>query len=324
MERRVRAPVSAALGWLARCLSAAAVAGTLASFAGTVWWLGEVAASLRPVFAAVLVVSTLAAWWRARIGWAAGFGLLSLTFPLLQWPGHRVLEPAPKAPPAKALSIFCHNLWGANRQAMAELEDIRKLSPDIAVLVEVDSWWAKQLESLESAYPYNLVEARDGYFGVAVFSRIPLRKSLLRDFSGYEIPSPLIEFEFQGQVVTLIATHPPPPVDAQSFRIRNWQLAELAREARLCEHPLIVVGDFNCTPWSATLHRFLRESGLRKSSVSQEITWSPLRSSWLGFPIDYQLATQEWREEHGQTGNFLGSDHRWTFTRLQLGSDFRR
>lgn len=318
MDWMAKPSMPSAFGWLARGLSGAALAGTLAGCLGTVWWLGEVAASLRPVFALILIASTLIAWLRGRAGWAAAFGLISLTFPLQQWPGHRELDRAPDGKLHPTVSVFCHNLNGTNRQSAAELQEIQVLSPDIAILVEVDSWWAKQLESLEAAYPYNLVEARDGYFGMAVFSRIPLQKSLIRDFSGYEIPSLLIQFELDGRPVTLIGTHPPPPVDAESFRIRNWQIAELAREARLCNQPLIVVGDFNCTPWSATFHHFLRESGLRKSSVSRQITWSPWRSHWLGFPIDFQLASSEWQEVKAQTGRYLGSDHRWTLTRLYL------
>ena len=303
------------LGW--RILNAALV-GTLLSWTETWWWLGDIATSLRPCFAAVLAAGCLVAWLRGRTGWALVFGVLSLTYPLQVLPGNRELDPSPAESEKREIKVFCHNVDKANRQSSAVLSEIRSISPDIAVLIEVDTWWANQLQELEANYPYHLVEARDGVFGMAIFSRRPLRESRIQDFSGYELPSVRVKFDVDGREVTLIGTHPPPPANAFSFRIRNWHLGELAREARLRESPLIVAGDFNCVPWSAAFRLFLKNSGLRKSGVSREVTWSPFRCPWLGFPVDYQLASEEWRVVHCQTGTFLGSDHRWTLVEFQL------
>lgn len=307
-------------GFWVRACTGAALAGTVVSWSERWWWLGDVAVAFRPGFALVLGCGALLAGWRRQYGWAALCAAVGLSFPVLCWllPENRELPGAEAGGTGDTLTVYCHNVHGESRRASAILDEVRALAPEIVVLIEIDSWWAEQLEALEQIYPYHQVEARDGYFGMALFSRRPLEESKVRDYNGYELPSLLVRCQVGGRTVTLIGTHPPPPVSPLSYRIRGWHLRELAREARLREEPLIVVGDFNATPWSAAFRRFLRESGLRKSGVSREITWSPVSRSWLGFPIDYQLASEEWVVKRWKTGKFLGSDHRGTLVEFQL------
>lgn len=318
MQKRAEHGKTFAAWWLARTVLGTALAGTLVGWLEPWWWLGEVAACFRPFFAIILAASTLVAWTRERPWWALGFGLLAFSLPWQLLPGRLEMDRAAATMGSPSLTVYSHNVNGANRRAPDVIQEIQRLSPDIAVLIEIDSWWAGELAPLENAYPYHRVEAQDGCFGIALFSRIPLRQTAVRDFSGYELPSLLVSFDVDGRDVTLIGTHPPPPVSALSFRIRNWQFAELAREARIRDGPVILVGDLNAVPWSAAIRRLLRESGLRKSGVSREPTWSPVRLAWMGFPIDYQLASREWSEGTSQTGDFLGSDHRWTLVKYHL------
>lgn len=312
-----------AAGWLSRMVLAAVLLCTVVGWTGSIWWFGEVASCFWPVCAAVWGGGALMAWRRGWRRWALVWGGLALILLLAVVPGAPELERAAGVEGRAPVTVFCHNVNAANRQASEVLREVRAIAPDVAVFIEVDAWWAGRLEELEDSYPYNIVEARDGCFGLAIFSRRPLGESLIRDFSGYELPSLQVGFEVDGREVTLIGTHPPPPVGSMPFRIRNWHLAELARDARLREAPLIVVGDLNCTPWSAAFRRFAKASGLRSAGVSRAVTWSPVRCAWLGFPIDYQLASEEWTVVRRKTGSFLGSDHRWTMVEFQLAPERR-
>jgi len=323
-------PIASTAGPLVRRVGrlalAAAFLAMIVSWTEHFWWIGDLAAHWRPAFAVVLGAGAVWVWQCGSPGWAILQGILVLTSPFYVLAGRAQLEPAGETESGPVLRVFCHNVNGGNRQDEAVLREIERADPDVVVFLEVTAFWAHRLETLEAAYPHHLVEARAGYFGIAVYSRIPfVDPGRIRDYSGYELPSLEVPLRLGEETITLIGTHPPPPLAPFSWRIRNWQLDELASNVARRDEPVVVVGDFNLTPWSAACWRFLRDSGLRKTGVSRRVTWSPFGTRWFGLPIDYQMASGHWRLEERSVGGFAGSDHRSTYTELRLsGSSPRR
>ena len=75
----------------------------------------------------------------------------------------------------------------------------------------------------------------------------------------------------------------------------------------LRDGPLVVVGDFNATPWSPALRTFLDELDLNGLNVAA--TW-PVWFGFAGIPIDHALVSENLIITHIETGPNIGSDHR--------------
>jgi endonuclease/exonuclease/phosphatase (EEP) superfamily protein YafD len=123
-----------------------------------------------------------------------------------------------------------------------------------------------------------------------------------------------------GAVVPVVSAHlfwplnrplrrwpPPPPAQVRQME----GLAQLAR--RLGPDDMILVGDFNSTPWAFALSRLEARSGLTRSSRALW-SWPAGPSSGLNLPapvlpIDHVLAGTHWQVARLERGPALGPDH---------------
>jgi endonuclease/exonuclease/phosphatase (EEP) superfamily protein YafD len=88
------------------------------------------------------------------------------------------------------------------------------------------------------------------------------------------------------------------------------QLEQLAGIAATAAEPLLVVGDFNLTPFSPRFANFLDAAGLRDALAGRgpSITW-PSYFPLLGIAIDHCLLGPDWDSiAHRRQPNY-GSDH---------------
>ena len=131
---------------------------------------------------------------------------------------------------------------------------------------------------------------REDIFGIALYSKLPIVQSDIRYIGDAEVPSIVAELETPEGRLTLIATHPVPPVGAEYSRLRNGQLERLAELVARTSPPVLALGDFNATPWCPHFQRLLARSGLRDSSPGRGIlpTW-PTYVPPLQIPLDHCL-----------------------------------
>ena len=73
-----------------------------------------------------------------------------------------------------------HELW---RSVIAEAD------PDIVVALEVDDKWMAALAPLRRTHPHVAERVQDNYYGMAVFSRLPLEETEVRYLVDAETPS---------------------------------------------------------------------------------------------------------------------------------------
>ena len=94
------------------------------------------------------------------------------------------------------------------------------------------------------------------------------------------------------------------------WRGRNRFTLELARKLRKIGGPLVVVGDFNNTPWSASFHAFLAVSGLHDSAQGRGplLTW-PTGAPLMRIPIDQCFYSDCVQILSKRLGTDIGSDH---------------
>lgn len=183
------------------------------------------------------------------------------------------------------------------------IEEIRSHDADIVMLQEVERASAdgtqpqpppnytrlrKALDGYDSCFSYPKADSRELPFGIglAIFSRTPLRDTLRRD-----LPSPPIEFEFNGEkrtptdrlllgASTTVAGHELRVLNTHllAFFMINFQSEDYPGQRRLVietlraeDRPTLLGGDFNVVSHEA-LSRQFAAAGYRTVQTEQP-TW---------------------------------------------------
>lgn len=215
---------------------------------------------------------------------------------------------------SKPLRILQINLLGPNQDHQKVLELIQEVKPDIIGAEEVRPRWATTLQKNLKDYPYRIVEPEATAFGIALFSKYPLSNIHIVKFGSpfgsrkRFFPSIVADIQVGKQPVTVLVTHPLPPL--RGFNVRNSQLADIARNRPTYQENLILIGDLNVTPWSPYFQDLIKATGLRDSQLSLGV-----QSSWKSpipgvmIPIDHILLSKKFTVISRKLGRDIGSDH---------------
>jgi endonuclease/exonuclease/phosphatase (EEP) superfamily protein YafD len=283
---------------------------TLAGFAGAWWWILDLCSHFRlQYFFGALI---LAAYFglkrqKPRTGVAAGIAVINLI----------VLQPylvetnadinLSRTTRVKAL---WWNVQSANQNRTESVDWIIEMSPDLIALGEITPEWEESLSRLKESYPFDHIESRQGNFGIALFSRLPLfnPEILYRNNNDSGVPTLQVELNIEGKLVTVMATHPLPPVGSAATSERNSHLQWLSRRIQGIEGATILFGDLNATPWNHAFKSFIETSRLQNLPTGIFTTW-PSSFAPLRIPLDYCLVSKGISVRSKELGPSLGSDH---------------
>ncbi len=241
--------------------------------------------------------------------------LILIVAPVLNWVGLPQLGSAPDG-----LRVMAYNIWIDNPNTDAIAKSIQGENPDILFLSEVSKPTMAELQTRLS-YPHDY---RTGGGNNALFSRYPILEATTIDFGvktkGRSF-SLMAKLQVEGDPVTLIGIHPPIPIIPKFFHIRNQQLDTFAKASQSIEGKVIVLGDFNATPWSPHFQRFERLSQLQNTGHRQWIwaTWyfnQTLTTRYIKIPLDH-IETRGYKVLKTWTGQTGGSDHKPIITVLE-------
>lgn len=213
----------------------------------------------------------------------------------------------------RALSL---NVLTSNPHKERVIAHLHVSGADVVVLTEVDQAWADALEALSTEYPHRIVHARPDNFGLALLSRLPLSEEQVLGDGRSQRPSIMARIRHQGRSVVVIGTHPPPPMGATLASMRDRQMQALRELVEQRDEPVIMLGDFNASPWSAPMRALT--SG-RLGFRSQDPPWTP---TWLprtpfAVSIDHVLTTAPLVITRRDVGPDVGSDHRPVLVELR-------
>ncbi|MCP5433563.1 MAG: endonuclease/exonuclease/phosphatase family protein [Alphaproteobacteria bacterium] len=243
---------------------------------------------------------------RKGLAWAClacaclGLGALLPSF-------ERSVPVAPCAAPAERLRVVSFNLLFKNRR----FEDVRRgleaLKPNVIVVEEANGTWPEQLTPLRERYPYRRGDA--GWGAVLLFSDRPFVDSEEK-FPGFPQRQQVSATVRVGAArVRIVGAHFIRPNSPELFARRGAELDALATAVQGSRVPTIVAGDFNASPLSLELHRFLAASGLVRPRPQGPLATWPSALPELGLQIDHILVTPELAVERLEAGPDLGSNH---------------
>jgi len=306
---RVRGWLMRALGWLA--LAVLTGAGSARYFAAESYYADLLTSfHMQLTVASGLLLAILLVLRLKLAGLLAG-----LLFAAQLW---GAVIPAAGHEPAAGVRVYkliSFNMLSRNQSYEAVRTYLRRENPDFVVLQEYADAWTAQLEPLFDRYPYRFIHPGPGIDGVSILSRYPAER---RTQERPVLKSVMVEVSVPEGDFLLLAVHLLSPVRERYWEHRNGSLERLGGFAAAPDEPLLIAGDFNCTPWAAHFTPLRRVSGLSwlVDGPLAEATWRPFHevpgvSGLLGIPIDHALATRDFRlvsHEAGPGG--LGSDHK--------------
>jgi endonuclease/exonuclease/phosphatase (EEP) superfamily protein YafD len=234
------------------------------------------------------------------------------------------VQPVTERDDSRSLSLLISNVLETNRDSGKLRGLIRRVDPDLVLLVETDAWWMDQLHDLERSHPHRLQQPQANTYGMLLYSRYPLIEPRVRFLVQDDVPSIYTGVRLSsGDLVWLRGVHPRPPAPGESTRSteRDAELMMVAKELEGDDRPSIVVGDLNDVAWSHTNALFQKISRLLDPRVGRGF-YSTFNANWpfIRFPLDHAFVSRHFRLAAFEVLPHMGSDHFPVFARLTLSS----
>lgn len=282
---------------------------TICGFAGRLWWFFELFSHFRLQYLIILGIVSIPLLLGRSFRVAAIFGLcaaLNFAFILPYYVSAGRIAPT-NSTVLRAISI---NVNTANKRYDLVKRYVDENSPDFLLLVEVDEGWLKGIAEIEQSYPYRTSHPQDDNFGIALYSKHKSDRCEVVYLSAAGIPSIIGDFEVGGKRLTIIGTHPLPPIGREYALLRNNQLDAIAeRMSRITGYKMLL-GDLNTTPWSYQFGKLLKQTALHDSArgFGLQLSW-PTHSLVFRIPIDHCLVSSDIEVVRRSVGRDVGSDH---------------
>lgn len=286
----------------------AATLTTFASYLHQLWWGFWILQHLRIQLALALLfllpLLLLLKCWRVAV-----LALIPLLFNVA------ALAPffadAPTMPADPLLTITHINV---DKDKVAVLDYLNERQDDIIFLQELTPIMANRLDRLID-YKVVLPHPLENTHGSGMLVRHGWDGKVI-DAEIVHLPAnaerPLLKSRIQvaDRTVTLISFHATRPSSERRLRGHTVEIDALAEWIREQDDDVIVVGDFNATPWSTPIRK-LEDAGLVVSmrGYGMQNSWLAGLPTVLQIPIDLCLHSPTWQTVTRSMGPDLGSDH---------------
>ncbi|WP_144392843.1 endonuclease/exonuclease/phosphatase family protein [Pleionea sediminis] len=217
-----------------------------------------------------------------------------------------------------SVKLLHANVYFRNHDYDKLSELISNENPDLIMLQEFNFEWQRNLSSLKKTYSHNIEVPRHDSFGIAVYSKRPLITLEERVWGDAGLPSIYAELMLEGIKVSLVSTHPLPPISFEYYTQRNQQIEKIIADMALINQPKIISGDFNLSFWSTQYQRLgLDKYNNTRKGFGTLPSW-PVQAPLFYIPIDHILVSDELNYTNTKTGPDIGSDHLPVITEISL------
>ena len=215
--------------------------------------------------------------------------------------------------------VMTSNLLASSRSYDEFIAFIQSKDPDVIVFQEYTGKWHDALSTALVQYRFKVTAPIETPFGIALYSKLPISEKSELALVRKDRPSIKATIEIADKLLTVIGTHPPPPISSALYNERNTHLQELATLAYISRNPTVILGDLNITPWSAHFSDLLKNGGLKSSRKGFGLfpTW-PASLFVLQIPIDHILFSNSIYALSVGSGNKLQSDHKSLWADIQI------
>ncbi len=193
---------------------------------------------------------------------------------------------------------------------------IEEQNPDIFIVQETGETHSVAIKGLLNTYPHQVHKSDKGAFGFVLASKHKIISSRIHQDKKYVLNNIYVHARIKlpdGNIISVYASHPPPPVSYALQKQRNENLKAIASEINNDDDKSIIfMGDWNITQYSPYFKDLLDSTGLQNQHTSPypQPTWpSTFITSILQIPIDHILHKGDLTLINKNRSHHLGSDH---------------
>jgi endonuclease/exonuclease/phosphatase (EEP) superfamily protein YafD len=221
--------------------------------------------------------------------------------------------------------LIC-NVYQDNRDVQSCLRMIAEHAPELVLLVEIDAWWKKELDTgLKTRYAHCLAKPLENTYGIVLYSKFELIDPQIKFLVEEDIPSIHTKVKLpSGQVFQLFGLHPKPPVPHETARSteRDGEILLVGKTAKKLTIPVIVAGDLNDVAWSYTTELFLKVSRLIDPRRGRGFFNTFHAKYWFfRWPLDHVFCSEHFQLVELKRLPSVGSDHFPMLAYLQLAEE---
>lgn len=218
------------------------------------------------------------------------------------------------------ISFLAHNLNLKNLNFEETQKLILEIDPDIALLSEFQPEWNAKLPELYVKYPFKVTIPYDKGHGIALFSKHMITSSRVDSFvSGVEFPCIIAKVQFENKALNIIGVHLNPPINEYEHNQLDLQVEALKKEINKLEgEPVVVLGDFNLSPFTQNYRSISKETSLAGTAFTATLvnTWhheDHAAGKFLGANVDHIFLSEHFTPVTRKVFPKTGSDHNPVF-----------
>lgn len=221
---------------------------------------------------------------------------------------------------SKTIKIADYNVRSENRHYDKFLQQIQDEQPDIVLAQEINEDWLENISQLKKTYPYCIEHPRDDNFGIAMYSKIPLKELKIIEWSDWAIPLISAYVDLGNKDIRIIGVHTTPPINFEYIERRNIMLNKINESVKNESKDIIIMGDLNTTSYSYAYKKFIKNTGLKDASRGHQITgtWPDKFFPILRISIDHILSTESIFVKSYKAVTGIGSDHLPVYAELLI------
>ena len=273
---------------------------TVLSYLGGVAWRFDYLAHGRVqwcVLSAVLFAAALATLLKAPIA-KRYVALAALAVGLNFYPIAEFLLVSPPAlangADAPALRVMSVNVNVGNRHYDKTVHEILDENPDLLLMMEVKRSWMRHLATLDKVYPYKIAAPKRHAFGMVLYSKRPYTAWRIEEWGPYRIPDIVATLrDDASHTLRVLGVHTVPPVSETAASNNRRHSKHIFDSVLDREGPILLLGDWNDTPWSHSYRSLLGGTGFQNAAQGKlpAPTW---RTGLLGgIMIDRASASEK-------------------------------
>ena len=204
------------------------------------------------------------------------------------------------------LTVLAQNVYYLNTDTSEFYNQVSTLQPDVFVVHEANAIWGTTESEVLRDYPSTAITEKTGIHGIFMGSRVP------GTFTEIPLGNQVgLEFIPEDGSYRVLGVHPEAPLISTWAADRNEQFADLVAYANSSDLPTVIIGDFNCTPWSPYFKTLLQNTGFTDARLGFgfKSTWRA-NSLLFWLPIDHALVSSDWDVVTFEALNTENSDHK--------------
>lgn len=214
--------------------------------------------------------------------------------------------PEVKASSQGSIRVAFFNKLYSNTGYLAIDKKLTAVNPDMIGFSELKAEDVKNIGYLKN-YKYAFFKESRDNSKIAFFTNFPAEEE-----DSLKLPHVLsLKAHIAGDLYRVFVIHPVPPINTNWLHKRNKELEDLAGHINsLDTKNVILIGDFNLTPWSSAYRSFSNSlGGLKNAALGQGInfTWG---NSLVKTQVDHIFLPRSVSVDKFKAEEVPGSDHR--------------